>query len=119
MPGHSVITHKSKQIYYFDHRGLSGQALIDSVKAANQKLLTSMQPQVLMLADFRDTYANSEMMAYMKSDETRKAAARVSKTAVLGVSGIKAVLLNAYNIVTGGGAKPFDDEVKAKDYLVQ
>ena len=39
------------------------------------------------------------------------------KRAILGVGGIKKILLRAYSMVTGTNVTPFEDEEKAKDYL--
>lgn len=119
MPGHTIITYKGKRIYYFDHRGLSGQAAIDSVKGANEMLHDSPSSGLLTLADFTDAYADKAVMDYLKSEETKRVTAKVSKAAVLGISGLKKVLLNAYNLAAGVPAKAFDTEEAAKEYLVR
>jgi len=44
---------------------------------------------------------------------------KTEKGAVLGVTGIKKVLLNAYNMVAGEKLRAFDSEEEAKEYLVK
>ncbi len=42
-----------------------------------------------------------------------------SKTAVLGITGVKKILLNVVNKLTSVNAKPFTDIESAKDYLIK
>lgn len=43
---------------------------------------------------------------------------KLGKGAILGVSGLKRVLLDGYNQFIGGDLEPFESEEEAKDYLV-
>ena len=44
---------------------------------------------------------------------------RTSKSAVLGVTGIKKILLNGYNMIVKNKLEPFDTKEEALEYLVK
>jgi hypothetical protein len=81
-------------------------------------ILDSPQENLLVLADFTDTYINNRVMDYLQGEVAKKAAEKSKKTATVGVTGIKGIFMNIYNTVTKAGARNFPDRESAKDYLV-
>jgi len=112
------ITYQGQEILFYDHSGLRGKDLLNSLKEANQIVLNAPHSRTLFLADFSNTYIDSEIMAYLSSDEEKAATKKIRKTAAVGVSGIKKIFLNTYNTITQSGARAFDDLESAKQYLV-
>ncbi len=118
MAGYSIITHKGREILYFDQRGLSGKELLENIKNCDQFIKNYNGAEALTLANFMDTYADEEVMNYLKSEESLEINKKVKKAAVVGITGIKKILLNAYNTFTGGKYKAFDSEEDAEEYLI-
>lgn len=118
MAGYETIVYKGKTIYYFDHEGLRGEALLENIKAGNNMILQAESRDILTLANFTDTYASDEILKYLTGPDSKMASKKIKKSAVLGVTGIKKIFLNMYNLVSHTAAKPFDDLESAKEYLV-
>lgn len=112
------IEYQGKKILYADHRGLKNEdALLANVDLQAQYVRASSE-KVLMLADFRNTYIGSKFLERAKSYGTRHES-KLAKHAMIGITGIKRILLNAYILFTGDPVKTFDDEESAKKYLVE
>ncbi len=117
MAGCEWITYKGHKLLFVDYTGLRGNEIVAMLHTANTTILEA-EGRVLAFADFTGTYATDEIVAYLQSQETKQAAKKLTKNAVVGITGIKKLFLNLYNTVTGGGAKPFDDLESAKEYLI-
>lgn len=113
-----IINYKGQEIVCFNYNGLRGAELFEQLKVNTQFLLNSPKDDFLTLSDFSNTYATEEIIAYFRSQESKAAAQKTRKKALIGVSGLKKMFLNLYNRVTGAGAKAFDDLESARDYLV-
>jgi hypothetical protein len=81
-------------------------------------MLASPRNDFLTLSDFRNTYADDESLAYLRSDEMKAVSKKSTKKAILGITGLKKMFFNIYNTFTGAEAKAFDDEEAAKEYLI-
>jgi len=117
MAGHSIINYKGKEISYLDYRGLK---LEEILKTIDDAVRTSVQenkrrPQ---LSNITGVFAVPEFMDKVK-EAGKMTKHLTSKSAVVGVTGAKKLLLNAYNAFTGAGLKPFDDEESAKEWLIK
>lgn len=110
------VNHKGMKILVFNCKGLKE----DTMKPESDILLAMVvkEPErsVLILTDVRDTVVNTEMVQIFKEygDMMKK---YFRKQAVIGVTGIRQILLNAVTRFTGQ-AQVFDDIEKAKDWLV-
>ncbi|MBN2544445.1 MAG: hypothetical protein JXB50_01525 [Spirochaetes bacterium] len=112
----NMIDHKNKKIIYVDHRGLTGQNLLENYKQACE-LIKKNGSGCLMLVDFRDSTISNELVDYIKSDENKAITKLIAKQAAIGISGIKKIVFNLYNTVTGSSLKIFNTEDEAKNYL--
>lgn len=112
------ITYAGQEILFADHVGLREETLLHSLRRANQKAIEAPQDDLLLLADYSNTYVNDEIMVYLTGEESKQAAKKARKIAVIGVTGIKKIFLNTYNLVTGSGTRAFNDLESAKQYLV-
>ena len=117
MAGCEWMTYKGQDILFTDYTGLQGHEIVKMMQTAN-RIIIEADDSVLGLADFSGTYATDEIVAYLQSEDSKQAAKNLKKNAVIGVTGIKKMFLNLYNMVTGGGAKPFEDLASAKEYLI-
>jgi hypothetical protein len=118
MAGCSIIHYKGKDILYFDHRGLKLD-LLDNVKRGFQMVKDYSGPETLSLADFTDTFANPEVMAFMTSAESKEIEKKIKKQAVLGITGAKKTLFDLFNSLTGNKTRTFNTEAEAKEWLIQ
>ncbi|GAK51184.1 hypothetical protein U14_02426 [Candidatus Moduliflexus flocculans] len=114
------IQYKGKRIIYADYRGLKGNELIAALDS-EAKLAQEAPGKVLILDDFTGSVADSAFMEYAKKVGKEIVEPKTEKCAILGVEGMKKVLLNAYNWFTGAGThqRVFDSELAAKEWLVE
>ena len=113
------IDHKGKKIMYGDYRGLKTiEEMLQTLDEAISEELAS-PTKVLVLANFEDSFGSPEFMGHLKQ-VGKEMLPKVQKTAVLGITGVKGILLNAYIRFTGDeNIRTFDTEAEALDWLVE
>ena len=111
------IDYKGRKILYADYRGLRNEeAMLQNLKI-EADFYAKTNLKILSLNDYRDSVVSSDFMN--KINELGKATKnKTDKAAVLGISGLKKILINGYARVTGQHVKVFEDEITAKEYLV-
>jgi hypothetical protein len=115
------IEYKGKRILLIDLRGLAPEAIIENLDLTDQMLLEiPLGTRVSHLTDFEGAVVNTEVMARLKASGKEVVEPRTEKAAVVGVHGIRHILLAAYNRVTGAGKnqKLFDTQEEALEWLV-
>ena len=110
------INYKGMQILFSDYKGLSSEEMIKHLKKETQMILQQKEP-ILYMADFTSTIFTTEFM-HAVNEDGKLTKRLVKKSALVGITGMKAVMLNTFNMITGIKARAFDNEYKAKDYLV-
>lgn len=115
------ISHQDRPIFlqdFSDHGLLDTDAVREELKLVEEIVIAQPQNSVLVLADFRNTQISKDLMDLMvaSSNLTKD---HVKKTAVLGVFGTKRILADALVRFTGQPLHFFDNEEKAKDWLVE
>ncbi len=112
----SWIEHKGQKILFIDYTKLADKELIAAAQKAGEAYKKAPD-NVLVLVDATDSYANNEVMT-----ELNKATAllnnKMKKGAVLGVSGVKKLLLMMLNNFLKVKFEPMETIEKAKDWLV-
>jgi hypothetical protein len=111
------IEYKGKKILYADYRGLKSEDLMLQNLKAEGEIYKSTSFNILSLADFRDTYISKDFMEKIKQ-LGKEHKGRTAKAAVLGITGIKNIFINVYTAFTGESLKCFNDELSAKEYLI-
>ncbi len=114
----SYITHKGKRILFIDYTQCKSTPemlkILDDVRKEYEK---PGEP-FLAINDFTGTYGSSEFLnAAQKHKELFDS--KTIKTAVLGITGIKKILLNGYNAFVKKKQMPFDSKAEALEYLVK
>ena len=117
MAGHSVITYKGKEISYIDYRGMKLEEIIKLIDEMEKRALQENKRR-LQLTNLEGVFAVPEFMNRVK-EAGKKTRHLTIKSAVVGVSGTKRLLVNTYNLFTGANMKAFDDEASAKEWLVE
>jgi hypothetical protein len=113
------ITHKGERVFFADLSGLGRHpdAFYEELRQAESVTLQQPEGSLLILTDVRDTVLSSEVMAFAKESSARTAKL-VRKEAIIGISGIRQVLLEAISRASGRQFATFDDIEEAKDWLV-
>jgi hypothetical protein len=113
------ITHKGKKVLYADYKGLTDEDEMISWLHKEARIMMDCPDKILSLTDYTGLNANKRLMAEIKRLGKEVYKAKLEKAAVLGVTGIKAVLLVTYNMLTKHQVVPFNTEQEAMDYLVE
>ncbi len=111
------ITHKGKRVLRIDYSGLRGKEVIPVVRQAPRFYEGEPPKSVLCLADVRNSFADEETMEVIKKT-IAQTKIHDKKVAVVGIEGVKGILLMAVNLFTGHNMKPFTNEQQALDWLV-
>ncbi len=114
----SYITYKGKKILHADFKDLKDKdAVLENLERMKEHYLEA-EDKILLLADLRGTFSNPEIMDKLKYYGKTVFHGRSVKRAVIGIVGVKKILLKAYNVFTSNEVIPFESEEEAKDYLV-
>ncbi len=112
------ITHKGKEILYENYTNLTGEQIAARVPIFSHLELQMGKKEMLLIIDLSNSFANKA--AVNAFTQAGKVTGHLfPKTAVLGITGVKKILLNVVNRLTQVNAKPFSDIEAAKDYLVE
>ncbi len=115
----SYVYHKGKKIMYVDYSHCKNVEemlqVLDEVRKEYEKTTETF----VAVADFRGNFGSTEFMEKAKKLGKDLLDARTTKTAVLGVTGIKKILLNAYNAFVKHKLVPFNTKEEAFEYLVK
>jgi len=103
-------------VLYLDCRELGEEELLQILDEAAEKL-RPMTAKVPVLANVEDVILSTEFMEKMKELGQKVFNEKVDYTAIVGVSGVKKVLLSSYNFLVGRNMKAFDNEEDALDWL--
>ncbi len=115
----SHIVHKGTKIMFADYRAckLPEQQLelLDEVA----KTMQAQKKEVRLLVDYDGVTAGSEYMSKLKAYGNTVFKEHMKCSAVLGITGLKKILFNGYNLATGAkNVKAVANREEALDWLV-
>lgn len=113
------IEYKGHTINYFNYSGLNRnteQEFLDTIQAATDFFFTLDNNQ-LTIVDVRNAFTTSKIMAKWK-ETTKQTQHLMKKNAVLGITGVKAVLLDAIVRFSKANIKMFDTKEEALEWLI-
>jgi hypothetical protein len=114
------VTHKDKQIFYQDFSGynlLESDAAKAELCAVQEIVCSQPNNSVLVLSDFRETQIGKDLMDLMVAS-SRQMKLHVNKTALLGITGTKRILVDMLARLTDQQLTLFDTEEEAIEWLV-
>ncbi len=117
--GLSYINHKGKKIMYVDYTHCKNPKEMIEVLNEVRREYERTTETFVAIADFRGNFGSSEFMKEANKLGKDILDKRTLKTAVLGVTGIKKILLNAYNAIVSNKLVAFDTREEALEYLVK
>ena len=117
----TVIEYKEKQIYYNDWRNITNQKEFEpKIKEANENtklLINEGKTDILILTDVTDSSIFGETIQMIK--EAAKLTTPITKkSATVGLSSVKKLMLNGVNIFAGTKIRAFSTVRQAKEWLV-
>lgn len=112
----SWVQHKGKQILYVDFRGLRDQSVVETIEEEARQIAASPN-KVLVLANVEG--ASIASMEKLKQIGKEGVAPKIARSALVGVTGLKEILLRGYNTFTGSSARSFPNEAAALDWLAE
>lgn len=115
----SYIIHKNRKILYVNFKDIKTKAIVLENIELMAKFYRESNEKIYLLFDVRGTFTDPEIMDKLKNYGKTVFNGKSEKRAVLGVGGVKKILMRAYSLVTGTSVAPFEDEEKAKDYLAE
>ena len=112
-------SHQGRKIYFADYSNFAGQydrlkAEIDHVTAC---ILREPQNSVMLLVDVRETPGTPENVELLKTSAVA-CKPHVPKTAVVGVTGYRRMIMRTISKLSGMPLMAFDTLEEAKDWLV-
>jgi|YelNatPaOPRAMG01_1025707.scaffolds.fasta_scaffold63823_2 hypothetical protein len=116
--GYSWKSYGGTQIFYCDYSGLKPDEMIKFLHETCD-VLRKTPNKVPLLVNFENTVGTTEYMNEVKRLGTEVIAPKTTKMALLGISGVKSVLLQGYALFTGQkNIKSFKTEKEAMEWLV-
>ncbi len=112
------IKYKEKDILYEDYSNLTGKEIAKRVPIFSHLELKLGKKDMLLIIDLSNSYANDGAVKAF-TEAGKQTEDLFSKTAVLGITGVKKILLNVVNRLTNVNAKPFSHIEDAKEYLIK
>ena len=111
-------TYKGKQVFYVDYGGLN---IDEMLKLLNEtcEVLKQSSGNVLLLTNFEKAIVPTQFMTEVKRLGKEVISVKTTKTALLGVYGIREVLVQGYTFFTGEkNLKAFKTEQEAMEWLI-
>ncbi len=113
----SYINHHGRKILHVNFKDIKTKETVMQDIDLMAKFYEESTEKIYLLLDVRGTFTDPDVMDKLKHYGKTVFKGKSEKRAILGVGGIKKILLRAYSMVTGTNVTPFEDEEKAKDYL--
>ena len=110
------ITHKGKKILFSDYSNVKNQDELFEIMKESLRMQDETTDKILGLVDMTNASVGPEFMKEAK-EQGKSQLHKRDKSAVLGITGLKAMLLKGYNLFSGDSAKPFATKEEALDYL--
>lgn len=112
------IEHKGKRILYVDFKGLDEEEMIAQLDVLAKEIAKS-SGELLILNNFEGSRATTKFMTRAKQTGKERVGPKVAKSAAVGITGVKEVLLVGYNKFTGRNLVSFKTEAQALDWLAK
>lgn len=119
-PRDYVITemYKGKKIIFANYAGLFQEELLQILDVVKETITSEEEGSVLSLADVTDAHYNNEVMDKLKA-MTRDNKPYVKKTAIVGATGLRLMLMKIVLKFSKRNMNIFDNLQKARDWLVE
>ena len=114
----SYIEYKGKEIIFCDFKDMKDKSNIFSQLASMAVEFKKSNGDLLVLTDVRGTHNDPEVVEKTKYYGKNVYRHYAKKRAIVGMGGLRKLILRGYNAITGNDLQPFDSLEEAKEYLV-
>jgi prepilin-type processing-associated H-X9-DG protein len=111
-----LITHGGKNILFVDFSGCDLAELNLTIDQAKPVIQQFPRDSILFLSDLSNVAFSPEVIDAFK-EFAKHNSPFVKSSAILGLTGIRAVAINSFQLHTGRIFRPFSELEKAKDWL--
>ena len=115
----TTINYFGKRIVLMDYTPCKSKGEMISTLKESEFYLNAIPGKSLTLSDFTGVHGNPEFMSAAKKASRNTFDHKVEKAAAVGVTGLKKILLNGYNLIAKNKIMPFDSREEAIDYLIK
>ncbi len=112
------ISYKDKIILCIKYTGLSPEQMQEQIKTATKMIIDSRANDNLVLTDMSDCFVNEDFIELAKR-QGKLSLPFCAKSAIVGLTGIKKMLLKGVNAISPKSRIPFDTIEEAQEWLVQ
>lgn len=112
-----LITHNGRTVVFGDFTACNNKEKMINKLHELEDLMRRQPGKVLYLADLNKTHGSIEFMNAAKDVAKRTFDSKVEKAALLGITGMKKVLLNGFNAVSKHKFLAFDTKERALEFL--
>ncbi len=109
------ILQNGKSVLFLSYNNCPDETTLSQLVDTCGDMLRAAPKTLLILSDFTGMGVNSALMNKFKAAQTPDALP--AKLAVLGITGIKLIMLKAYNLFASHPAVPFPNKEAALDWL--
>lgn len=118
----SFITYKGTEIYFVDYRNIKKtEEFLEAIEGTNkfrEGLKKEGRKDLLMLVDVTGSFVFGDILDRLKKSK-KETVPLLKKSAIVGVSGSKKILLNIVNAFTNFESKAFDSQEDALNWLIK
>lgn len=111
------IEHKGKKILFTDYSGVKAQDEMLEIMYESMKEVHKSPGTFLNLVDMTGAATGPDYMKEAKQ-QGKILMKKTEKSAMIGVTGLKGMLLKGYNLFSGDNIQPFVTKEEALDYLI-
>ena len=112
------VPFEGKSIFFVDYSQCADKWQMIQLLEDSAAYYRQSPVRLLSLSDFSDVRGSSEFMNVAKRLNKEVIDDKTEKGAVLGVNGLKKVLLQGYNLIAKNKLVPFETKEEAMRYLV-
>lgn len=113
----SFITHQGKRVLLIDFAGCAPEDFVERIARVREVVDDQPPASLLILTDVTGASFNSGTNALMKS-YSKANSPFVKRSAVVGATGLRRIILQGVRVFTGRDIRPFDDRESALNWLV-
>jgi hypothetical protein len=112
------LNHKGKQILVNDYSGMNTSDLTFLIMENKRRYGKEIKSSILLLVDVTGSPFDSAVISAMQ-DIAKDIKPKIKKSAVIGVTGLKAVVLKTINRFSSLGIVPFNTQEEALESLIK
>ncbi len=113
-----IIYHEGFDIIFIDYSYIKDQNEMLALLAEARSIIESAPPGMVLLTNMTRAIVGDNFMTEAKKLGRNLLKSKSKKHAILGIEGLKTMLLRAYNLFTEDKIMPFGSREKALAYLI-